>query len=79
MFTTSCKLAVAGGQFVETIAYSLAAYDSHRQSIEYYTKLSWGGLETSSAYEQLENKSETQNIILNERFNKNNAKGTPCP
>lgn len=65
-------------QYVEAFAYSLAAWDNHRQTMDYYKMLSWGGLETSSAYEKLNNKIEIQNAIQNERYNKNDAKGTKC-
>jgi hypothetical protein len=67
-------------QYVEALAYSLAAYDSHRQDISYYTKLSWGGLEYSDTYKDKtqSQKDEIQKIINNERFAENNAKGTKC-
>ena len=65
-------------QFVEALAYSLAAWDNHQQTMDYYKMLSWGGLETSSAYEKLNNKIEIQNAIQNERYNNKNAKGTIC-
>ena len=41
--------------------------------------ISWGGLETSNAYQVLNNKTDIQNAIQNERFNKNNVKGIKCP
>ena len=66
------------GQYVSVFAHSLAAFDNHRFSIDYYQSLSWGGLETSSAYSQLTNQSEIQKIIQDERFNKSDAKSTPC-
>ncbi len=64
-------------QFVDALANSLSVYDSHKQDYEYYKALSWAGLETSENYEELENKTEIQNIIRNERFNEN-AKGSKC-
>ncbi len=65
-------------QYVEALAFSLSAWDHHRQSMEYYTNLSWGGLEATDAYKALKNKDEIQNIIKNERFNKKDAKGLKC-
>jgi len=65
-------------QYVEAFAYSLAAWDNHKQPMEYYKMLSWGGLETSTAYKELNNKTDIQNAIQNERYNKNNPKGTKC-
>jgi hypothetical protein len=58
------------------LAYSISAYDNHRQDISYYTKLSWGGLEQSDAYKAFsdEEKKEIQTIIKNER----DAKSTKC-
>lgn len=67
-------------QYVDALAYSLSAYDNHRQDISYYTKLSWGGLEYSDAYKSKSNseKSEIQKIINNERYAKSDAKSTKC-
>ena len=65
-------------QYVEALSHSLAAYDNHKQSDEYYNMLSWGGLETSTAYSSLANKTEIQNAINNERYGKSNAKGEKC-
>ncbi|MBE7641492.1 hypothetical protein GUB10_14220 [Salegentibacter sp. BLCTC] len=67
------------GQYVEVFSNSLSVYDNHRFSKDYYVNLSWGGLETSTSYSQLNNQNEIQNIIRNERFNKTDAKSTPCP
>lgn len=68
-------------QFVEAVAYSLSAYDNHQQSMEYYTAVSWGGLESSDAYKALSNTKKTaiQKIINNERYAKSDAKSTKCP
>lgn len=66
-------------QYVEALAYSLAAWDNHSQSMDYYKMLSWGGLETSTAYQALNNKTNIQNAIQNERYGKSGAKGTKCP
>ena len=65
-------------QYVEAFAQSLAAWDNHRQTNEYYKSLSWGGLERSSNYQALTNKSEIQTAIQNERYGKSNAKGEKC-
>ncbi|APG65866.1 hypothetical protein LPB136_11035 [Tenacibaculum todarodis] len=65
-------------QYVEALAYSLSAYDNHRQGIEYYTAMSWAGLEQSDAYEALSNKTEIQKIIRNEREARSGAKSTKC-
>ena len=61
-------------QFVETMAHSLAVYDNYRHSMEYYTALSWAGLETSSAYQNKtqQEKDAIQKIINYEKNNKNN-------
>ena len=67
------------GQYVNVFAISLSVFDNHRQPMDYYISLSWGGLETSTTYSQLPNKNEIQKIIADERFNKVDAKGTPCP
>ncbi len=69
------------GQYVEALARSLAVWDFNKQPLEYYKKLSWGGLETSSAYQALpeSEKREIQNIIKNEREAKSGAKGDKCP
>lgn len=57
-------------QFVEAMAYSLAEYDNYQQSMDYYRAMSWGGLETSSAYQAKtqQEKDNIQKIICNERF-----------
>ena len=65
-------------QYVEALSYSLAAYDNHQQPNVYYKMLSWGGLETSTVYQALSNKTEIQNAINNERYGKSNAKGKKC-
>ena len=68
-------------QFVEALANSLAIADNRQHSIEYYKMLSWGGLETSSAYKSLpqKEKDEIQEAIQNERFGRKKAKGKRCP
>jgi hypothetical protein len=65
-------------QYVEALSSSLAAYDFHNQTKEYYKMLSWGGLETSPTYQALSNKTEIQNAINNERYGRSNAKGKKC-
>uniref|UniRef100_A0AB33L3P1 SprT-like domain-containing protein n=1 Tax=Tenacibaculum sp. Pbs-1 TaxID=3238748 RepID=A0AB33L3P1_9FLAO len=65
-------------QYVEAMAYSLSAYDNHQQSMDYYTAMSWGGLESSDAYKKLPNKTAIQKIINNERYAKSDAKSTKC-
>ncbi len=68
-------------QFVEALAYSLSAYDNHQQPMEYYTAMSWGGLESSDTYKALSSSEKTtiQKIINNERYAKSDAKSTKCP
>ena len=66
-------------EYVEAFALSLASWDNHRQAPEYYKMLSWGGLESSTLYQSLNNKTEIQNAIYNERYNKTGAKSYPCP
>lgn len=66
-------------QFVEALAYSLSAYDFHKQDMSYYEAMSWGGLESSDAYKALSNKDEIQKIIKNERYSRRGAKSTKCP
>lgn len=53
-----------------------SAYDNHQQPMEYYKAISWGGLESSSIYQALPNKTDIQKIINNERYAKSDAKGT---
>lgn len=67
-------------QYTVALASSLASWDSHKQSLDYYKKLSWGGLEKSDAYKKLKNKDkqEIQKAIQNERYNRSGAKGTKC-
>lgn len=65
-------------QYVDALAHSLSIWDNNAQSMEYYKKLSWGGLETSDAYKTQSNKTDIQNTIQNERFNKTGAKGIMC-
>ncbi|ALU75826.1 hypothetical protein F7642_02940 [Tenacibaculum finnmarkense genomovar ulcerans] len=65
-------------QFVDAMAYSLSIYDNHKQDIEYYKSMSWGGLESSDAYKKLKNKIEIQKIIKNERYARKGAKSTKC-
>jgi hypothetical protein len=49
--------------------------------MEYYTAMSWGGLESSDAYKALSSTKKTaiQKIINNERYAKSDAKSTKCP
>jgi hypothetical protein len=67
-------------QFVDALAYSLSAYDIHRQDIGYYKKLSWGGLEYSDTYKAKTQpeKTEIQKIINNERYAKKDATSKKC-
>ncbi len=67
-------------QYVEAIAYSLSAYDGHRQNFEYYKSLSWGGLEATNAYKSIpiNKRNKIQTIIPNERFAKRAAKSIKC-
>ncbi|MGG8495378.1 hypothetical protein ACQY1Q_03095 [Tenacibaculum sp. TC6] len=67
-------------EFVEALAYSLSAYDNHRQPMDYYKAMAWGGLESSDTYKALDQdkKDEIQKIINNERYAKNDAKSTKC-
>lgn len=44
----------------------------------FYKKLAWAGLESSSVYNTLKNKSEIQTAIRNEATNSNNAEGVKC-
>ncbi|MBR9856043.1 MAG: hypothetical protein GYB37_15985, partial [Algicola sp.] len=67
------------GQYVQGMAKSLSVWDNGRQSQNYYEKLAWAGLETSSAYQAQPNKTEIQNAINNEQTANNNAKGEKCP
>lgn len=69
------------GQFVEALAYSLSAYDNHKQNMNYYTAMSWGGLESSDAYKALSSTEKTaiEKIIKNERYARSDAKSTKCP
>ncbi|MGG8498164.1 hypothetical protein ACQY1Q_17320 [Tenacibaculum sp. TC6] len=48
--------------------------------MDYYTAMSWGGLESSETYKALDQnkKDEIQKIINNERYAKNDAKSTKC-
>jgi len=65
-------------QYVEVYANSLAAWDNHKQTIDYYKLLSWGGLEKSEAYGKQTNQTQIQQAINNERYGYSNAKGTKC-
>ncbi|MEE3999910.1 hypothetical protein V1T75_06130 [Tenacibaculum sp. FZY0031] len=49
--------------------------------MDYYTAMSWGGLESSDAYKALSSTKKTaiQKIIKNERYAKSDAKSTKCP
>ena len=48
--------------------------------MDYYTAMSWGGLESSGTYKTLDQnkKDEIQKIINNELYAKNGAKSTKC-
>ncbi len=48
--------------------------------MEYYTAMSWGGLESSEAYQALpeDKQQQIQKIINNERYAKSDAKSTKC-
>ncbi|MCD8443303.1 hypothetical protein [Tenacibaculum finnmarkense] len=65
-------------EFVEALAYSLSISDNHKQDIEYYKAMSWGGLESSDAYKKLKNKIQIQKIIKNERYARKGNKSTKC-
>ncbi|CAL2092133.1 hypothetical protein [Tenacibaculum sp. 190524A02b] len=67
-------------EYIEALAYSLSAYDNHKQDMEYYKQLSWGGLEASDNYQSLPTTEQTaiQNTIANERFNRSGKKSTKC-
>ena len=58
---------------------TLFIHDNHQQPMEYYTAMSWGGLESSDAYKKLPNKTAIQKIIKNERYARSDAKSTKCP
>ncbi len=62
------------------MAISLAVWDNYSKPMDYYKKLSWGGLETSTVYgaKTTKEKQEIQNIIQNERFNRSGALGKKC-
>jgi hypothetical protein len=74
-------------QYVDAISMSLSVWDNNQQSMNYYKKLSWAGLESSSAYQAQPNKNEIQSAITNEIQSAitnesngyNNAKGIKCP
>ncbi|MFD0991699.1 hypothetical protein [Tenacibaculum geojense] len=66
--------------FVEALAYSLSAYDNHRLPMDYYKAMSWGGLESSDTYQGFDQdkKDAIQEIINNERHDRNGAQSTQC-
>lgn len=66
--------------YVEALAYSLSAYDNHRLSMDYYEAMSWGGLESSDTYQGFDQdkKDAIQEIIKNERYDRNGAQSTQC-
>jgi hypothetical protein len=66
------------GQYVDALASSLSVWDNHAQDMSYYKMLSWGGLETSSAYQAQNNQSLIQSAIQNERYGNSNARGEKC-
>jgi hypothetical protein len=65
-------------QYVDAIAMSLSIWDNRRQSMDYYTKLSWAGLESSTAYKSQPNKDEIQKAISDEATNSANARSEGC-
>ncbi|NDV14742.1 hypothetical protein GO009_01790 [Muricauda sp. TY007] len=65
-------------QYVDAMAVSLSVWDNKQQSMEYYKKLCWAGLESSSVYQAQLNKNEIQETIQNEATNSVNAKGQEC-
>jgi hypothetical protein len=67
-------------QYIDALAKSLAIWDDHRLPMDYYKKLSWGGLETSNAYQSKSTteKNNIQKVINDERYNRTGAQGTPC-
>lgn len=67
-------------QYVEAIARSLAIWDDNRLPFDYYEKLSWGGLETSTAYQAKSGPEKTaiQKVVLDEKKNRSGAQGDPC-
>lgn len=67
-------------EYVDAMAISLAVWDNYSKPMDYYKKLSWGGLETSSAYKALKEteKQAIQKTIQNERFNRSGALGQKC-
>ena len=67
-------------QYVDAMAISLAVWDNYSKPMDYYKKLSWGGLETSSAYKAFKEneKQAIQKIIQDERFNRSGALGKKC-
>ncbi|WP_335967008.1 hypothetical protein [Galbibacter sp. PAP.153] len=59
-------------QYVEALGYSLAAWDNHKQSQEYYNNLAWsGGLLSTDAYNKLSGSKKT--AILNANRAEGNA------
>ncbi|WP_282057266.1 hypothetical protein, partial [Maribacter luteus] len=65
-------------QYVDALANSLAVWDNRFLDSGYYKKLAWAGLESSSVYNTLKNKSEIQTAIRNEATSSNNAEGVKC-
>ncbi len=67
-------------QYADAMSISLAVWDNYSKPMDYYEKLSWGGLEISSAYMALKEveKQAIQKIIQDERFNRSGALGTIC-
>ncbi len=68
-------------QWIHSLAASLASWDFHGLSPEYYRRLSFGGLEKSPTYLRLpkEERDKIDKIVENERKGNRNAKGEPCP
>ena len=67
-------------QYVDALANSLSVWDNSQQSISYYKKLAWAGLESSTVYASLTQvqKDAVQKAILDEQLNRNDAKGIKC-
>ncbi len=47
-------------------------------SKDYLEKMAWGGLKGTPEYEALSNKSEIEQILINEKTNNHAAKGHNC-
>ncbi len=69
------------GQIHSALAQSLAAWDFHKKTDEYYNQISWGGLEATSFYKAFtqKEKDKIQEILKNERTGNSKALGERCP